>query len=384
MFSSGEGGAPLSGLRILDLTRLAPGPFATTLLGDLGAEVITVEPPGARRAGADVGVLPGHGGPASRAAGTNPLYRSRRSIVLDLKSEADRDLALRLVAQSDVFMEGFRPGVAARLGLGYDALARLRPDLVYCSISGYGQEGPMALAPGHDLNYLAESGVLSLSTRDGGRPAWPLNLLADLAGGGMVAAIGILAAVRRRDLSGEGALVDVSMYESLLAMASVAESWRRAGAPDPSWGRGLVSGAAPFYDCYRTADDRWIAVGAMEPKFYAALCEGIGRPELTSEQLDTAAWPRLRAAFEETFATRTLEQWIEHLDLRATAVSPVRSLEEAFAAAQRDGFADGEGRVRAIPRISGEVAAPERLRTAREAGQDRDEILSLLARLEAN
>lgn len=352
------GTGPLAGIRVLDLSALAPGPFATMLLGDLGAEVITIEAPPAARPGSGVSDLGVHGGIQARRLGTNPLHRSRRSIVVNLKRPAGLDVAVRLAARSDVFVEGFRPGVCDRLGLGYDALSAVRPGLVYCSLTGYGQSGELAQHAGHDLNYIAEAGLLSATTRPGQRPGIPLNLAADYAAGGLLAAFGILAALAGRAATGRGTHVDVSMYEGLLGLMQVAPAWTAAGAPDPSWGGGLLSGAVPFYDCYRTADDQWISVGALEPKFFANLCSALQRPDLVDAQHDSARWDEMRAVFTEAFAAAPLATWLERLAEVDTAVAPVRSVTDAFATAHARGVLPGPGQVGPIPRMSGwETAA---------------------------
>lgn len=350
-------GGPLAGVRVLDLCPLAPGQFTTMLLGDLGADVITVEAPPATREGSRV-ALPGHGGARARADGTNPLYRSRRSIVLNLKKPGGLDVARRLADRADIFVEGFRPGVCARLGLGYDTLAETNPGLVYCSLTGYGQTGELAQHAGHDLNYVAESGLLSAATRPGQRPGIPINIAADYAGGGLMAAFGIVAALRGRDATGRGSHVDVSMYEGLLGLMQVVPAWLAAGAPDPSWGGGLLSGACPFYDCYPTADQRWIAVGAMEPKFYANLCTALGHPELVSAHQDTQRWDEVRAVFTEVFATASLDEWLARLAEVDTAIAPVRSVAEAFDVAHRRGITRAPGVLGALPRLGGWAAEP--------------------------
>lgn len=367
---------PLDGLRVIDLTGLAPGQYATMLLGDLGADVITVESPTIRRAGSRPSALPGHGGPAARELGINPLFRSRRSIVLDLKSPDDLDVALRLVDTADAFVEGFRPGVCDRLGLGYEELSARNPGLVYCSITGYGSRGEAASRPGHDLNYIAEAGLLSVLARDDDRPRIPLNLVADLAAGGMVAAFGILAALRGRDRTGRGSHVDVSMLEGVLSMLAPAASWHEAEAPDASYGGAINSGAAPFYDSYRTSDGQWLAVAAMEQKFFVALCEALLRPELAPLQFDSSRWPELRRELELIFAAQPLDQWLRHLADVDTTVTPVRSIPDAFAEAERTGVVRSPLMVGPIPHISGygRSARP----VARTADQDRTEILAEL------
>lgn len=349
---------PLAGLKVVDLSALAPGPFATMLLGDLGADVVTVEPPPAARAGSNLGELPGYAGPRARSQGASPLHRSRRSIVVDLKHPAGLDVVRRMSARADVFVEGFRPGTCARLGLGYDELAADNPGLVYCSLTGYGQEGELAQRAGHDLNYLAEAGLLSTTTRPGQRPGIPVNVVADFAAGGLLAAFGILAALQGRAASGRGCHVDVSMYEGLLGLLQPVWAWTAAGGGDPSWGGGMLSGAVPFYDCYRTADGGWLSVAALEPKFFVNLCQAIGRADLAETQTDPSQWDELRAAFEATFAAAPLAEWVERLAGVDTAVAPVRSLPEAFAAGVRRGVVDDAGTVGPLPRLSGWACEP--------------------------
>ncbi|MGK2881991.1 MAG: CaiB/BaiF CoA transferase family protein [Mycobacterium sp.] len=343
---------PLSGIRVLDLSALAPGPFATMLLGDLGAEVITVEAPAAARSGSGLGELPGYGGERARRQGINPLYRSRRSLVLDLKQPQALEIALQLAQRCDVFVEGFRPGTCERLGLGYDTVVARNPGIVYCSLTGYGQSGELSMRAGHDLNYIAESGLLSATTRDGQHPGIPVNVVADFAAGGLLAAFGILAGLLGRQASGKGTHIDASMYEGLLGLLQVVQSWTAASAPDPSWGRGLLSGAVPFYECYRTADGQWLSVAALEPKFFLNLCTALGRPDLVSAYAETSRWGELRAAFEQIFSAACLADWLARLDEVDTAVAPVRSLPDAFEAAQRRGVLDGSGMVGPLPRMS--------------------------------
>jgi alpha-methylacyl-CoA racemase len=383
-----EMAGPLSGVRVLDLSALAPGPFATMLLGDLGAEVITVEAPAAARSGSGLGQLPGYGGERARRQGINPLYRSRRSLVLDLKQPQALNIALQLAQRSDVFIEGFRPGTCERLGLGYDTVATRNPAIVYCSLTGYGQSGELSMRAGHDLNYIAESGLLSATTRDGQRPGIPVNAAADFAAGGLLAAFGILAGLLGRQSTGRGTYIDVSMYEGLLGLLQVAQSWTLASAPDPSWGRGLLSGAVPFYDCYRTADGQWLSVAALEPKFFANLCTALGRPDLIPAHADQSQWPELRAVFEESFSTASLAEWLARLDDVDTAVAPVRSLPDAFEAALRRGLLDTPGMVGPLPRMSawkptaGSVVTRPGQHTREildEIGLSPDEIETLLA-----
>jgi alpha-methylacyl-CoA racemase len=363
----------LTDIRVVDLTQLAPGPFATTILGDLGADVITVEPPSSRREGSFVGGIPYHGGHKSREQRINPLFRSRRSIVIDLKSAQGKEVLTRLIRSADVFMEGFRPGAVGRLGFDYPAVAEINPSVVYCSLTGYGQTGPMAQKAGHDINYLAEAGLLAITTRAGGaKPGIPLNVVADFSAGGFVAALGVLAALHRRGTDGEGSFVDVSMFDGVLSLLSVAAAWREAGAPDPSFEGSIISGRAPFYDCYRTADDRWLAVGCVEPKFFAALCDVLARPDLVSLQFDPDRWPEIRRAFTEAFAAHNRDEWVDRLKDVDTAVSPVRELGEAFDLARATGRVTADYRV-PVPRFTPEAAPTDRYAAA--PGQDCAEIL---------
>lgn len=382
------GRGPLAGVRVVDLSALAPGPFATMLLGDLGADVITVEPPASKREGSGLGDLPSLGGTQARELGINPLSRSRRSIVVDLKSEGGRDVVLELASQADVFLEGFRPGTCDRLGVGYHDIRSRNPAIVYCSLSGYGQSGELAQRAGHDLNYLAESGLLSTTTRPGQRPGIPVNAVADFAAGGLLAAFGIVAALQGRSATGRGSYVDVSMYEGLLGLLQAPNAWTVAGAPDPSWGGGMLSGAVPFYDCYLTADGRWLSVAALEPKFYANLCEAIGHPELIPARADPDRWPEVRHAFEEAFASDTLAGWLRRLENVDTAVAPVRSIAEAFAAGKEAGFVADDSAVGPLPRMvgwdttRGEVVTHPGVHTRQvlaEAGFTQDRIDELLA-----
>lgn len=379
---------PLAGVRIIDLSALAPGPFATMLLGDFGAEVITVERPGHSASRGGLEDLQEYGGARSRRAGHSPLYRSRRSIVIDLKRPGGVEVLHTLVREADVFLEGFRPGTCERLGIGYAALTELNPRLVYCSLTGWGSDNDLERKAGHDLNYLAESGLLSITTRPGQRPGIPLNVVADLAAGGLMAAVGILIGLRGRDATGRGTHIDASMYAGLLAMLQVAPSWTKVGASDPSWGGGILSGAVPFYDCYRTADGGWIAVGALEKPFFTNLCVGLHRTDLVDCYDQPERWSELREELENEFRSKSQEDLMDVFADLDAAVSPVRGLAEAFEYAEHRGLrsdADGFqvvpelsswpiGRRRPIVRYPGEHAGE----ILREHGFTEEEILDLL------
>jgi alpha-methylacyl-CoA racemase len=348
---------PLSGIRILDLTRLLPGPFATLVLADLGADVVKVEDP---QGGGDwLRWLPPLAGEQSGAY--HALNRNKRSIALDLKRAEGVEAFLRLGAGADAVVESFRPGVMDRLGIGYQALRARNPGIVLCSISGYGQDGPYALRAGHDLDYCAVAGALAAN----GPSEAPLPIgvqVADVAGGSWPAVAGILAALIRRRAGGEGAHVDVSMTEGALAMLSLplAMSWAR-GSPIPR-GRGMLDGGAPCYGVYRTRDGRFVALGALEPKFFGAFCAAVGRPDLAARQ-DEAEGSRLRAELEAIFSARTRDDWTAFAAQHDVCLAPVLEGDEPRADPQlaaRGAFVEvetpWEGRV--MPGI----ASPVRLR----------------------
>ena len=352
------GAGPLAGIRVLDLSALAPGPYATMLLGDLGAEVVTIEAPLSARAASSQEDLPHFGGAAARAMGFAPIHRSRRSVVIDLKAPDGLRVAQQLAERADVFIEGFRPGTCDRLGLGYEHVRAIKPDIVYCSLTGYGQTGDLAQRAGHDLNYIAESGLLSALTRPGQVPAIPLNMGADYAGGGLFAAFGIVAALLGRKATGRGTYVDVSMYAGLLSLAQNTHGWTLGGAPDHSWGGGLMSGAVPLYDCYRTADGRWLSVAPLEPKFWRNFCDALQRPDLLPALADDSMWPLVREELTRLFASDTLDGWMSRLADVDTAVAPVRSIPEAFARGRERGLIRDDDSTVSLPSMTGWDAEP--------------------------
>lgn len=304
---------PLSGVRVLEVGGIGPGPFAAMMLADLGADVVRVDRPGED-------LLDTH----------RVLLRGRRSVVLDLKTQAGRDAVLALAERSDVLIEGFRPGVAERLGLGPDDVLARNPRLVYGRMTGWGQDGPYAALAGHDITYLAVTGALEAFAGSDGRPVPPLNLLGDFGGGGMLLALGIVAALLPARLTGRGQVVDAAIVDGVASMTAMHQAMRASGLWSGPRGANLFDGGAPFYRCYRTSDDRFMAVGAIEPLFYARLLEGL---ELADEglasQQDEAQWPRLSALFERTFAQRSREQWVEVFAGRDACVAPVLSMAEA-------------------------------------------------------
>jgi crotonobetainyl-CoA:carnitine CoA-transferase CaiB-like acyl-CoA transferase len=315
--------APLRGVRVLDLSRLIPGPFCTLILSDLGASVDKLEDP---HVGDYLRVFP----PAKRGLSGrfNALNRDKRSLCLDLKKPDGRDALLKLARHYDVVVESFRPGVLDKLGVGFAALARENPRIIVLSISGYGQTGPFRDKAGHDLNYVATAGVLGLAGPTDRAPPVPPIQLADIAGGALFGAVGILAALYERERTGRGQQVDVSMCEGALAfMIPDLGNYDASGTP-PKRGGELLNGGAASYGVYRTKDGRFLSVGALEPKFWAAFNERIGRPVDHSELVgDAAAQERVRGEIQAILETKTRDEWEEIL-VGDVCVEPVLSADE--------------------------------------------------------
>jgi alpha-methylacyl-CoA racemase len=288
---------PLAGVRVVEIVGLGPGPFCGMLLADLGADVLRVDRVEAARA-VD---------PSTPA--TNAMHRSKHAIGLDLKEPAGVDAFLRLTDAADVAFEVFRPGVVERLGIGPDAARARNPRLVYGRLTGYGQHGPLASKAGHDIDYLAIAGALEPLGRAGQPPTPPINVLADFAGGGMLLAYGILAALLARERTGEGQVIDAAMVDGAATMLTPFYAARASGF----WGeRGtnMLDTGSPWYDSYETADGAWLAIGAIEPQFYAQLLEGLGLdPAALPDQHDTTRWPELRERIAAAVRTRTRDDW---------------------------------------------------------------------------
>jgi alpha-methylacyl-CoA racemase len=313
----------LRDVRVLDLSRLLPGPFLSMVLADLGADVVKVEDP---RLGDYLRAFPpAKGGLGGRFLAIN---RSKRSLALDLKADLGRATLLRMVERADVVIESFRPGVMDKLGLGYQALCARNPGIVVCSISGYGQDGPYAHRAGHDLNYIALAGVLGMTgTRDSG-PVMPGVQVADLAGGALWSATGILAALFARTRSGRGAHLDISMTEGALSLL-IAELGNLDCGAAPGRGAELLNGGVACYGVYRTKDDRYLALGALEPKFYLAFNQAIGRPPNLAELAGTPTQQeQTRAEISAALATRTLAEWTVILAAHDCCCEPVLDLQE--------------------------------------------------------
>ncbi len=300
----------LQGIRVIDLTRLAPGPYCTMLLADMGAEIVVV--------GGGVGSLP-----------ISALARGKQFVNLDLKSPDGREAFHGLAKTADVVIEGYRPGVTERLGIDYKILSSLNPRLVYCSLTGYGQTGPLSQEAGHDLNYLAISGALGAFGPQGDVPAFPLNLLADFAGGSLFAALAIVLALYERERSGAGQYIDASMVDGCMSMMTMHfPDW---GHPVlPARGDGLVAGNAPYYRCYRCADGRFVAVGALERRFFENLWRGFDYTDPPPNHLDRSIWPSVTARFAESFAEKPRDAWARIFQGRDACVSPVLDPREAL------------------------------------------------------
>jgi crotonobetainyl-CoA:carnitine CoA-transferase CaiB-like acyl-CoA transferase len=319
---------PLSGIRVLDLTRLLPGGFCTLLLADFGAEVLKVEDTGM---GDYIRWAPPYYDGADDSA-KSALYlslnRGKRSVRLNLKNERGRDALLRLAGDYDVMVESFRPGVLDRLGVGYGRLAEENPGLVYCAISGYGQDGPYRDRSGHDMNYLGLIGLLGLTGEKGGPPVQAAGQIADLGGGGLMAAFGILAALRERDRSGLGQVVDVSMADGALSWLTMVAGRYFAEGITPRRGDLELAGRLICYRPY-ACKDGWVTLGALEPKFWQAWCRGVGREDLIEKQFEPPA-SEAHAEVERIFLERTRHEWQAFASEHDCCLEPVLELDEAL------------------------------------------------------
>jgi alpha-methylacyl-CoA racemase len=328
---------PLSGVRVIDLTRLAPGPYCTMLLGDLGADVVVVT-----------------GGRAGSAV--PELSRGKRFITLDLKSDEGRAALRRLCDAADVVVEGFRPGVAQRIGADPEALCASNPRLIYCSLTGYGQSGPRSQTAGHDINYLSLSGLMGACGPVEGRPYAPLNLLADFGGGGLLAAFGITAALVERARTGVGKTIDSAMIDGCISMMAMHfPLWKTSAMPGR--GEGLITGNAPFYRTYECSDGRYVAVGALERAFFLALWEALGLSD-APDHMTVGNWPGIEATLAARFRTEPRDHWAEFFLRRDACVTPVLDPDEVWEEAQvRSRLADPS--VRAVPVVPRFTPAPQ-------------------------
>ena len=363
---------PLDGVRVVEFAGLGPGPFCGMLLADLGADVVRID-----RKGAPSGLL-------GSVGATSLLDRGKRSIALDLKDPADLDVVRALVARADVLLEGFRPGVMERLGLGPDELLADVPALVYGRMTGWGQTGPLAHSAGHDIGYIALAGALGGSGRPDERPAPPMNLLGDFGGGGVFLALGALAALIRARATGEGQVVDAAIVDGTAVLTTMIHGLLDTGAWTDRRGENLLDTGAPFYDVYRCADGQFVAVGALEEPFYAALLAGLGLTgdRTLPDRTDRRQWEALRDRFTEAFASRTRAQWWEVFEGTDACVAPVWSLQEATTDrhnVERGVFVevDGVRQPAVAPRFS---ATPGVVGSVPHPGQHTAEILTELGR----
>ncbi|MCU1699248.1 MAG: fatty acid-CoA racemase [Mycobacterium sp.] len=306
---------PLSGVKVVEIASLAPAPFGCMILADMGADVLRVD-----RAGSHFGLAPPAG----------VLDRGRRTIAVDLKSAEGVEVVRELVANADVFVEGFRPGVAERLGIGPDVLLEINPRLVYGRMTGWGQDGPLAQRAGHDINYIAIAGALEPIGRAGQRPHAPQNLLADFAGGGLMLALGVISALYERGTSGAGQVVDAAMVDGAALLTTFLHGMHANGMWEGERGTNVLDGAASFYDTYETSDGKFMAVGCVEPQFYSAFLDvlGLDDPELPF-QLDASAWPEMKKLIGDTFQQKTRDEWTATFADSDACVSPVLSPWEA-------------------------------------------------------
>jgi len=307
------GKGPLSGVRVLEFAGIGPGPLCATLLSDMGADVLRIDRKGARWNGKE-----------------EVLSRGRRSAALNLKSKEAVEACLRLVDRADMLQEGFRPGVMERLGLGPDVCLARNPKLVYGRITGWGQYGPLAQAAGHDINYIAITGALHAIGRKGERPVPPLNLVGDFGGGGVYLAMGMIAALFEAQRSGKGQVVDAAMTDGAASLMSMIYGFKAAGIWEDKAGVNLLDGGAHFYDTYETKDGKYVALGSIEPQFYAELRERAGlREEIWDRQHDRSAWPELKEKIAAVFKTKTRDEWSAIMENTDVCFGPVLTMEEA-------------------------------------------------------
>jgi alpha-methylacyl-CoA racemase len=365
--TTNDAGGALAGLRVLEVGGVGPGPFCTMLLADMGAEVIRVD----RKHAGESGL------PVERRF--DVMFRGKRSVAMDLKKGIAVEAVRRMVARADVLIEGFRPGVMERLGLGPEVCLEINPKLVYGRMTGWGQDGPLATAAGHDLNYIALSGALHAIGRKGGGPEIPLNLIGDFGGGSMYLAFGILCALFEARTSGKGQVVDAAMIDGATSLMAMIYGAFAAGYWKDERGSNRLDSGAPWYEVYQTSDGKWVAVGSTEHSFYVNTLKVLGlEPADFGDQHDSAGWPAMKAALKRVFATRTRDEWVAAFDGTETCFSPVLSLSEAPQHPHqraRGNFIEVEGVVQPAPaprfsRSKGEIRRPPP-----QVGEHTDEVL---------
>lgn len=321
----------LDGVKVVDLSRLAPGPFASMALGDLGADVLLVEAPAGAIRGGGLGGGGGDAEAAARRRAHNPLSRNKRSIVVDLRQPEGVELVHALAAQADVFLEGFRPGVTDRLGVGYEAISKTNPRIVYASLSGYGQTGPYSNMVGHDINYISVGGSLSMIGRPGQKLSIPQNTIADFAGGGLMTAFAIVSALYARHTTGRGQYLDMSMSDGVLYLLASQTGGVLAGGAAPKPGMPGLGGGSPHYTVYECADGKFLSIGSLEPQFWAALCKLSGREDMLDAEYDASKHAEFGAHLDAFFKTKTRDQWFAELRDVELCVAPVLDVAEALA-----------------------------------------------------
>lgn len=357
---------PLQGITVIEIASLGPGPFCAMLLADMGADVVRLERIG--------------DGTIQGPLVLGPLERSRRSMGIDLKDPHGPETVLRMVEQADVLLEGFRPGVAERLGIGPDECRERNPRLVYGRVTGWGRTGPLANDAGHDIDYLALAGGLHPIGKKGEAPVIPINMVADFGGGGMLLAMGVLAALVERSASGSGQVVDAAMVDGVATQTALLHGLLAAGLWTDERGVNLLDGGAPFYDVYETSDGKHVAVGAIESQFFERMIELLGMdPAEMPPHLDPGHWPEIKAVLTETFSTRTRDEWAEVFEGEDACVAPVLSLREApqhHHNVARDAFVDVGGAVQPAPAPRFSRTENDRPRPASTPGADTDDVLA--------
>ena len=372
----------LDGIKILDLSRLAPGPYCSMLLADFGADVTLVEAiPGSNTKLGGGRNTEG----ATRATAYNALGRGKKSIAMNLKDPAARDLFYEMVKGADVVMEGFRPGVVKRLGVDYETLAKINPRIITCSVSGFGQTGPYSQLVGHDINYIATGGALGVTGYPGQPPAIPVNLVADFAGGGLMAAFAICVAIIAREKTGVGQDVDIGMSDGVLSLMTSAFSGYFGQGNPIRRGEMMLNGVSHFYGVYETSDGRWFSLGSIEPHFYQALTDVLGIEEMRNEQMNQARWPEFKEKVAAVIRTKTADEWMAIMsqhDICAATVLEMENVATNPHNVARNMVIEVDspiGPVKQIgvgPKLSGTPGKPKH--SAPILGQHTDEVLSAM------
>ena len=357
---------PLKGIKIIEMAGIGPGPFCGMVLADLGAEVIRVDRASAK-------------GTGSRQEASN---RGKKSIAVDLKSKEGVEIVLKLVQEADAIFEGFRPGVMERLGLGPEECMELNESLVYGRMTGWGQDGPLANAAGHDINYISLSGALAAIGRPGSPPVPPLNLIGDFGGGGMLLALGLVSALLESKQSGKGQVVDAAMTDGSALLMTMIYTMQSSGFWKDSMGSNMLDGGAHFYDTYECSDGKFISLGSIEPQFYKLLCDLAGFDNnLSSDQMSRDGWPEKKKAVKEIILTKTREEWCQIMEGTDVCFAPVLSMEEAPNHPHnkaRQTFIELEGATQPAPAPRFSRTNPEVQSSPSLVGEHTDEILQSL------